>query len=210
MTILTIFSTALVPSIMMGCGLTFSVADEYGVSVPYIVERFVAQNGIDYTASFRDLSAKQLPCGNYSYTLGRADVKSSFGKISGSVLVVERWQWALVKPDTTLVITSEGVLAIDRARPKDYLFRGHVRGLDRQNGPAHVRLYELFGSQFYDVEVEPDGTFAFSRQVEGKCLLVVLHGGDVRATALLNVKPGRTPSSFEIAASQAYPFRSIE
>jgi hypothetical protein len=181
------------------CGLTFGVVDEFGQSKPYVVEAFKGPDGPDYTSHFHHLTVAGLPCGNYKFRLTRSDIKTDLGKIVGSVFLVDQYQWLTVNPDPTLIITASGAISIDREPPKEYGLEGHVKPMLIDQGPIHVRLYELFGSRYSEVEVTPDGAFAFFRPIEGKYLLVVLRNDQALATALLSVRPSQIHPVIEIS-----------
>ena len=72
-------------------------------------------------------------------------------------------------------------------------------------GPIHVRLFELFGLRYLEAEVAADGKFAFSGSIEGKYILVVLQHDKVLATELLSVKPSLHHPVIEILLKQPPP-----
>jgi hypothetical protein len=72
-----------------------------------------------------------------------------------------------------------------------------------------VRLFELYGTRWFEAEVSPEGTFTFAHLAPGRYLLVVLQAQKVLSTELLSLKRMRC-RAVEIDTRPALPFRKIE
>ncbi len=193
-------STALVPLTLSArdCGLNIVVLDERDTKVSYKVGSFVGTDGKDQIARFKDLRAMTLPCGTYRYELLRADVNTSSGRITGMAVVEDAHQWITLAADRSILITPQGVYAVDQARSKDYVLRGHVKGLPPIAGPTWIRLNTVAENRSREVEVASDGSFEVYSPSPDAYVIMVLQERRLLAAQYLVITPRLTPTSIEI------------
>ena len=164
--------------------IVFRVVDEFGKSVPYKLEGFVSSAGRDFKGSFTRLEASDLPFGTYAYTLGRADVVTDLGKITGRVDLLLPEQYVTLTADPALMIGADGAFAVDRAIPTDFVLRGQIRPVPMGESPVWVRLQAAFGSTVAEARVTSSGEFRIYRYLVGAFTLSVVREGE-----FLHVEP---------------------
>ena len=169
------------------CGVTIRVVDEMGAPVPYRVSSFKSAEGRDEVPSFSSLSADKLLCGTYNYELSRSDVSTSYGRISGKTVIEDRHQVLTLAADPSLLITTHGVVSLDRRRGT-YTVTGTVTNLPAESGVTWIRLIELPTSRFREVEVGADGSFEIYAPNPGEYVILVLQQGRMLASQYVVIR----------------------
>jgi len=180
------------------CGLSISVLGEADSVVPYRIQSFKSTAGQDVTTRFRGLRAEMLPCGTYTYELSRSDVGSTAGQMSGVVVVEDMHQRLTLKADRTLMISPQGVFAIDRTRSTSYVLRGVLKNLPAGTGPTWIRFITIAANSAREVEVNDDGTFELYSPLPDAYAVLVFQPGRLLAAQYLVLSPQLKPDSIEI------------
>ena len=126
----------------------------------------------------------ELPFGRYSYTLGRSDVVTEHGKIEGQIEVYLPETWVMLEADLTLLIGRDGVFALDRATPADFVIRGKITPMPEGKDSVWVRFQSPYTRRFAAARVDSSGDFRIYKYLKGSFTLSVVRNGE-----LLHVEP---------------------
>jgi hypothetical protein len=158
--------------------VVFRVVDASGKSVPYRMENCTDSKGKDCIGSFLGLEAAQLPFGRYSYTLGRSDVVTDYGKLRGEFRVYRPETWLTLEADPTLSIGPNGVAASDSALPRDFVIRGKITPMPVGKDSVWIRLQSPYKTRFAEARVDSSGDFRIHQYLLGPFTLSVVRNGE--------------------------------
>jgi len=187
------------------CGITFLVVGVSGVEVRYEVESFASRDGKELGKLFRGLSVSDVPCGEFSYVLAMSETSTGLGKLRGRVRLTDARQWLMLGTDRTLAIWKTGAMAIDRADPSGYTFRGKIVGLPSSRPPTWVRFLEVFGQDVRETEVSGAGEFEFRRSFSGTYCVMILQPGHIVSINWLEIRPPAGSQSVVLDLSKPEP-----
>ncbi len=176
--------------------LRFVVVDLYGSAIPYRLSAFDSR-AKSWLSAFQGLHSDCLPTGTYSYRLERADVRSAYGQLLGTVEIAKPHQWLTLVADPTTIVGTGGAIAVDSEMPKGFFIKGRVDPPPTGPGPHWVRIQSAYTAQFADAPVDAEGNVMFRSYLQGSYVAVVYYDGKVVAAKPLLLKEPR-PVTFRI------------